>query len=67
MLLVPPPDRRSYIHGRQSHASRRASILGERLSVVIRNQAGRRWRWIILAVMVYALFGGKFGLIRLVA
>ncbi len=64
MLLVPPPDRRHYM--RRPSRGHRMLITANRITGSLHSLSGRRWRWIVLAVMAYALLGGKLGLVRLI-
>lgn len=65
-MLVPPPDRRSYMR-RSSGLSPAWLMLGRRISGFLHEAiAKKQWRWLVGAVMFYLLFGGDMGLVRLI-
>ena len=63
---MPPPNRRFYM--RRPFAIRSNWIMaGRKFSGHIQEAiAKRRWRWLVVAAALYGLFGGDFGLVRLI-
>jgi len=66
MMLVPPPNRRSYMR-HPSHLGATWLEAGRQLTVkMIEGVTRGWWRWLVGAAMFYLLFGGDMGLIRLI-